>query len=461
MGCLLANCKAGWADQPGCMRVGYARQSKTDQADALDRQVSRLREAGCDQIIEELISGGDNERPGVLQLIKLIERQQVEEILLTRVDRLGRDAQFADALLAMAAEKGVTIRAIDGGVIESATPGGFLISRVLTTVAEHERRMLSLRIRSQFDTMRKQGRSLRRRVPFGYEQENGQLKPHPQNWDAALQVIEQLDKTRSFSKVSRELPKWNPQWTPAPVNLRFWFVNPVIRGHLPHLYDKTSGKGWNARWKEIYRDQHEPLISESDWRSLSNRLRMTKNNFAANGAAGGEARHALSGICRCNSCGGRLTRNSSAGVAWWRCRHRLCDNRGGAKESELLPIAIAECIAAANYLSQALLAPPEEDPRRAPLLQQLEQLQQQQILMPDLEYLKAGVVEVQSKLDALETQPIAVDLESIQGMQELLEQPEAWEGATPEELRTVLAQLLIEIKVGRGGDPITAIRRPY
>lgn len=91
------------------MRVGYARQSKTDQADALDRQVSRLREAGCDEIIEELISGGDNERPGILQLIKLIERRQVDEILLTRVDRLGRDAQFADALLAMAAEKGVTI----------------------------------------------------------------------------------------------------------------------------------------------------------------------------------------------------------------------------------------------------------------------------------------------------------------------------------------------------------------
>lgn len=74
------------------MRVGYARQSKTDQADALDRQVSRLREAGCDEIIEELISGGDNERPGILQLIKLIERRQVDEILLTRVDRLGRDA---------------------------------------------------------------------------------------------------------------------------------------------------------------------------------------------------------------------------------------------------------------------------------------------------------------------------------------------------------------------------------
>ena len=51
----------------------------------MDRQVSRLREAGCDEIIEELISGGDNERPGILQLIKLIERRQVDEILLTRL----------------------------------------------------------------------------------------------------------------------------------------------------------------------------------------------------------------------------------------------------------------------------------------------------------------------------------------------------------------------------------------
>ena len=444
------------------MRVGYARQSKTDQADALDRQVSRLREAGCDEIIEELISGGDNERPGILQLIKLIERRQVDEILLTRVDRLGRDAQFADALLAMAAEKGVTIRAIDGGVIESATPGGFLISRVLTTVAEHERRMLSLRIKSQFNTMRKQGRSLRRRVPFGYEQDNGRLKPHQQNWDAALRVIDQLDKTLSFSKVARELPSWNPAWTPAPVNLRFWWVSPVIRGHLPHLYDKSSGKGWNARWEEIYRDQHEPLVSEADWRSLTNRLRMTKNNFKANGAEGGEAKHALSGICRCNTCGGRLTRNSSAGVAWWRCRHRLCNERGGAKEQQLLPLARAECIAAAAHLAKMALAPKDqEDPRRAPLLQQLEQLKQQQLLMPDLEYLKAGVLELEGRLQALETVPVAVDPELLEGMQQLLETPYAWEDATPEELRSVLSHLLLEIRVGRRGNPITVIRRPY
>ena len=444
------------------MRVGYARQSKTDQADALERQVSRLRKAGCDQVIEELISGGDNERPGILQLIKLIERQQVEEILLTRVDRLGRDAQFADALLAMAAEKGVIIRALDGGVIESATPGGFLISRVLTTVAEHERRMLSLRIKSQFNTMRKQGRSLRRRVPFGYEQDNGQLKPHRQNWDAALRVIDQLDKTLSFSKVSRELPSWNPIWTPAPTNLRYWWVNPVIRGHLAHLYDKSSGKGWNARWKEIYRDQHEPLISEADWRSLTNRLRMTKNNFKSNGAEGGEAKHALTGICRCQSCGGRLTRNTSNGVAWWRCRHRLCTNRGGAKEEQLLRIATAECIAAAAHLSAIALGPKDqEDPRRAPLLQELEEAKVNLMRNPQRRSAEMLVQELQAELKALEVVPIAVDPELLQGMEFLLKQEASWKHSEPEELRAVLNHLLLQITVGRGGDPIIPIRRPY
>ena len=195
----------------------------------------------------------------------------------------------------------------------------------------------------------------------------------------------------------------------------------------------------------------EPLVSEADWRSLTNRLRMTKNNFKANGAEGGEAKHARSGICRCNTCGGRLTRNSSAGTAWWRCRHRLCNERGGAKEQQLLPLARAECIAAAAHLAKVALSPKDqEDPRRAPLLQQLEQLKQQQLLMPDLEYLKAGVVELEGKLQALETVPVAVDPELLQGMQQLLETPSAWEDATPEELRSVLSHLLLEIRLVAG-----------
>jgi len=441
------------------MRLGYARCSKDEQVSALAAQVARLREAGCEQVIEELISGGDNDRPGVLDLIKRIERGEVTELLITRVDRLGRDAQFADALLAMCAQRSISVRALDGGEIESATPGGFLVSRIFTTVAEHERRMLSLRLKSQFAQLRKQGRSLRKRVPFGYDQQDGKLLPHPDNWDHALRVIERLDHHRTFSKTAQELTEWCP-WTPAATNLRFWWVNPVIRGHLPHLWDRASGKGWSARWAEIYYDQHEPLISENDWQSLTSRLRQTVNRFEINGASGGRAKHALTGLAKCSSCGHRLTRNTSNGTAWWRCRHRLCNARAGAREDALLRVAVGYCLKQATQLAQLALAPPGDDPRRAPLLQELETAQAHLMRNPHRRSAELAVAEIQAELQQLERQPVTVDPVQLQQFTELLQDPATWGVATAEELRTVLNELLFEIRVGRGDEPIIPIVRP-
>lgn len=446
------------------MRIGYARCSTDEQSDALQAQVSRLVEAGCEEVIQELVSGGNNERPGVLELIKRIEKGTVAEIYVTRVDRLGRDAGFADALLAMCAETGVKVKALDGGEIESATPGGFLISRVLTTVAEHERRMLSQRIKSQFAAYRKQGRSLRRRVPFGYKQENKSLQPHPENWHKALRVIEELEKHGSFTKVSQRLPQWSP-WTPAPTNLQAWFVNPVIRGHLPHLHVKSSGKGWNARWEEVYRDQHPALISEADWRALSIQLQQTTNRFKAKDKDGGQPKHALSGVLKCHSCGHRLSRNTSGGVAWWRCRHRLCNERGGVKEAVVLPLAVRACTEAADVLSQAMskaiAGNSDEDPRLVLKLRELEEAQRAAVQNPQRRSSQLLVEEIQEEIEALRHQPQTVDPVLLEGFRQTLALPEVWAKFPPEHLRPILHYLLAEVRVGPGAKPMIVVPRPY
>ena len=43
------------------MKLGYARVSTDDQT--LDRQRERLREAGCERLFEEKISGARRDRP--------------------------------------------------------------------------------------------------------------------------------------------------------------------------------------------------------------------------------------------------------------------------------------------------------------------------------------------------------------------------------------------------------------
>ena len=68
------------------MRIGYARVSTTDQN--LERQLVRLKAAGCEKIFEEKMSGAVLERPALRRMIDFIREGDV--VVVTELDRLGR-----------------------------------------------------------------------------------------------------------------------------------------------------------------------------------------------------------------------------------------------------------------------------------------------------------------------------------------------------------------------------------
>lgn len=428
------------------MRLGYARCSTDEQADALAAQVARLQAAGCDHVIEELQSGRDDDRPGLAEVVAMVRAGRVTELIVTRADRLGRHAAFADELLALCSLHNVAVTALDGGTIDAASPAGFLQARLLTTMAEVESRMLSQRVRRQFEVYRNQGRHLRRRKPFGYMGgAEHRLEPHPEHWPQALRVIELLRERRSFTGVARELPSWCA-WTPSATNLQAWFVNPIIRGHIPHLLDRTTGKGWNQRWGQILYDQHPALISEGDWHELALELQRSNNRFKGQSGGGIGAQHGLSGLLRCASCGHCLRRNSSNGVPWWRCRHRLCQERGGIREERVLPVVIEACITAADRLAAVAAAPPDVDPVVAAKRRDLEQLEQLAQRNPAV---APACEALQREIEAMEKAPNRAP--DLTGLIEPLSDPQFFEGASPEQQRAIFGAVLSAVVIGKGG----------
>ena len=435
--------------------LGYARVSKEEQADSLPAQVSRLEQAGCVRVITDVESGRNSDRDGLLEVMALVQAGQIEELLVTRVDRLGRDAAYADALLGQCEAKGVRVRALDGGAIETATPQGFLMARLQTGLAEMESRMLSMRIRRQFTVYRAEGRHLRRRKPFGYQSgPDHKLAPHPEHWPQALQVLDQLREIGSFTGVVARLPEWC-SWTPSSNNLQAWFCNPVIRGHVAHHLDKSSGKGWNQRWAEIHYDQHPALISEADWRELADVLRRPINRFK-----GGDdriSRHGLTGLLRCHSCGHMMRRNSAAGVVWWRCRHRLCQKRGGVKEEIVLPVVVRACIREATRLAQLATAPEGPDPAIVAMEDELELMTKMAARNPDNRAMAAAVTEQRQRIEALRrVQPAVPDLELFQGA---LNDDGFFLNASSDKQRALFSQVLREVRVGARADPIEPLPR--
>src|SRR3954451_21735006 len=91
------------------MRLGYARVSTDDQS--LDHQRERLREAGCERLFEEKVSGARRDRPELARLVDQLREDEL--IVVTRLDRL---ALWTSHLLEIAD----AIRATDAGLLSLA-----------------------------------------------------------------------------------------------------------------------------------------------------------------------------------------------------------------------------------------------------------------------------------------------------------------------------------------------------
>jgi DNA invertase Pin-like site-specific DNA recombinase len=71
------------------MIIGYARVSTTEQN--LDLQRDALKRAGCEKIIDDTVSGGKVQRPGLERVYDTLRSGDV--LAVWRLDRLGRSLE--------------------------------------------------------------------------------------------------------------------------------------------------------------------------------------------------------------------------------------------------------------------------------------------------------------------------------------------------------------------------------
>ena len=124
-------------------RIGYARVSTLDQD--LDGQVARLKTEGCGVIRSEKVSGASRDGRAELATILSFLRPG-DELIVTRLDRLGRDTRDVLNLIHEAEERGAFVTVLDPHV---STRGemGHIVLTVLGMVAQMERRFIKERQR--------------------------------------------------------------------------------------------------------------------------------------------------------------------------------------------------------------------------------------------------------------------------------------------------------------------------
>lgn len=124
-------------------RIGYARVSTIDQD--LDIQQAKLKAEGCDIIRAEKVSGASREGRAELETVIAFLRPG-DELVATRLDRLGRDTRDVLNLIHECEQRGAFVTVLDPHV---STRGemGHLVLTVLGMVAQMERRFIKERQR--------------------------------------------------------------------------------------------------------------------------------------------------------------------------------------------------------------------------------------------------------------------------------------------------------------------------
>jgi len=142
----------------------YCRVSSADQT--TDNQVMEIEAAGFSvqpqRIVEEIISGSvaAMERP---QFARLVDRLEPGDVLLvTKLDRLGRNAMDVRASVERLASVGVRVHCLALGGADLTSPAGKMTMGVIATVAEFERDLLIERTQSGLRRAKDQGKRLGR-----------------------------------------------------------------------------------------------------------------------------------------------------------------------------------------------------------------------------------------------------------------------------------------------------------
>ena len=135
-------------------RIGYARVSTTDQD--LHIQTERLTAEGCSLIRSEKVSGKSRDDRDELETILSFLRPE-DELVVTRLDRLGRDTRDVLNIIHECEQKQAFVTVLDPYV---STKGemGQIVMTVLGMVAQMERRFIKERQREGIDRAKSLGR---------------------------------------------------------------------------------------------------------------------------------------------------------------------------------------------------------------------------------------------------------------------------------------------------------------
>jgi DNA invertase Pin-like site-specific DNA recombinase len=217
--------------------VAYLRVSTEGQTEGLGLDVQKAAITEWAEAHEHVIaaaftdagvsgSNGLDTRTGLADAFTLLRNDDADGIVVYRLDRLARDLMIQEQLLAEARQHGWAMFSTSSGEAayledDSGDPSRKMIRQVLGAVAEYERSMIALRLRSGRARKAQAGGFAYGAPPYGYAAVDGALVEVAEE-QATLSRIRQLHgEAKSLRAIAKTLnaegvkPRRGRVWHPG------------------------------------------------------------------------------------------------------------------------------------------------------------------------------------------------------------------------------------------------------
>ena len=136
------------------MRIGYARVSTLDQN--LELQIDALKNAGCERIFTEKISGkSKDDRPELNNMFSKL--REGDTVIVWKLDRLGRSLTNLIDLISELNKHGVHFLSLNDNINTQTATGRFTFN-IFASLAEFEREIIRERTKAGLNATRARGR---------------------------------------------------------------------------------------------------------------------------------------------------------------------------------------------------------------------------------------------------------------------------------------------------------------
>ncbi len=202
--CVIIGVSKDWSYET-FMIFGYSRISTKDQD--LSLQVNALKKANCDEIITEVMTGANNDRPNRKALIDKLRPGDV--VCVWRLDRFGRSTADLIEKVGELNSRGVEFISLQEN-IDTTTATGKMVFHFFAAMAEFERNLISERTKAGLEAARLRG-DLGGRPP---KLNLKQVKAAKALLDNKEHVLNQTEVAKMFhvsrSTLYRELKRLSP-----------------------------------------------------------------------------------------------------------------------------------------------------------------------------------------------------------------------------------------------------------